>query len=186
MSPHTRLRCVTVPHRIPTYNEEMLILSNEQLIGQVQLQTGLIHRNLDDLSDAEGCIAPHGANSANWLLGHVLVSRDEVCQMLGVPHQLGAALHQRYGQGTAPVTAAGGDEIPLRSLLKMLDEQSVGYFDALRGVNDEVLAREITRPNGSTTTLGQRLMFYIIFHEATHIGGFEFSRHAAGKHAGLI
>lgn len=168
----------------------MLILSNEQLLNQVQLQTGLIHRNLDDLTDAQGCIAPHGANSANWLLGHMLVSRDEVCQMLGGAHQLDAAAHTRYGGGTAPVTAPvtapGGDEIPLSELLKMLDAQSVGYLAALRGLTTEQLAAEIKRPNGTVTTLGQRLMFYIIFHEATHIGGFEFSRHAAGRHEGLI
>ncbi len=164
----------------------MLVLTNEQLLNQVALQTNLIHRNLDDISDADACIAPHGANSANWLLGHVLVSRDEVCDMLGVARQLEARVHTRYGAGTAPVTAPGADEIPLKTLREMLDAQSAGYTAALRGLTAEKLAEPITRPNGTVTTLGQRLMFYIIFHEATHIGGFEFSRHAAGKHAGLI
>ncbi len=95
-------------------------------------------------------------------------------------------MHARYGAGTAPVTAAGTDEIPLNTLLEMLDSQNVGYLTALRGLTAEKLAEPITRPNGTVTTLGQRLMFYIIFPQATHIGGFEFSRHAAGKHAELI
>ncbi len=164
----------------------MLLLTNEQLLNQVALQTNLIHRNLDDISDADACIAPHGANSANWLLGHVLVSRDEICEMLGASKQLEARVHARYDAGTAPVTAPGSDVIPLKTLLEMLDAQSAGYMAALRGLTAEKLAETITRANGSTTTLGQRLMFYIIFHEATHIGGFEFSRHAAGKHNELI
>ena len=107
----------------------MLILTNEQLINQVVLQTNLIHRNLDDISDADACIAPHGANSANWLLGHVLVSRDEICQMLGVARQLEQRVHTRYDAGTLPVSASGTDEIPLKTLLEMLDAQSAGYID---------------------------------------------------------
>lgn len=164
----------------------MLTFSTDQLISQIQLQTNLIHRHIDDLSDDEAYVMPAGANSANWLAGHLLVFRDIVCAMLGAERQLDAALHERYGNGSPGVSAPAADVPTLGQLRTLLDQQLPHLLDCVRGATDATFAQEITRPNGSVTTLGARFSFYMLFHEPFHIGQFEYVRHAVGKHAGVI
>ncbi|MEZ4859650.1 MAG: DinB family protein [Caldilineaceae bacterium] len=164
----------------------MLTLSTEQLISQLQLQTNLIHRHLDDLSDDEACVAPAGGNSANWIAGHLLVFRDRICELLGAERQLDAALHDRYGNGSAAITAPAADLPTLKQLRAMLDEQLPHLLDCVRSATDTTFAQEMTRPNGTVTTLGARFSFYALFHEPFHIGQFEYARHAVGKHEGVI
>lgn len=164
----------------------MLTLTTDQLINQIQLQTNLIHRHIDDLTDDDACVSPSGGNSANWLAGHLLVFRDVIGEMLGAPRQLDATLHERYGNGSAAVTAPATDLPTLAQLRAMLDDQLPHLLDCVRSVTPETFAKEITRPNGTVTTLGARFSFYLLFHEPFHIGQFEYARHAVGKHEGLI
>jgi DinB superfamily len=164
----------------------MLTLSTEQLINQIQLHTHLIHRHIDDLTDDEACVSPSGGNSTNWLTGHLLVFRDVICEMLGAEQRVDAALHERYGNGSAAVTAPAADVPTLTQLRAMLDDQLPHLLESVRSVTAETFAREITRPNGAVTTLGARFSFYALFHEPFHIGQFEYARHAVGKHEGVI
>lgn len=164
----------------------MLTLTTDQLINQIQLQTNLIHRHIDDLTDDEACVSPAGGNSANWLAGHLLVFRDLVCEMLGAERQVDAALHSRYGNGSAAISAPASDVPTLAQLRTMLDEQLPHLLAWVRTATPDLFGKEVTRPNGSVTTLGARFSFYVLFHEPFHIGQFEYVRHAVGKHAGLI
>ena len=164
----------------------MLTFTTEQLIGQIQMNTGLIHRHVDDLSDEEACVSPAGGNSANWLLGHLLVYRDLACEMLGAPRQLDEALHARYGNGSSAITAPAADVPTATQLRAQLDAQWPHLLDCMGGATEAMFAQEVTRPNGTTTTLGARFGFYMLFHEPFHLGQFEYARHAVGKHEGLI
>lgn len=164
----------------------MLTFTADQLTGQLQLQTSLIHRHIDDLSEADAYVAPAGANSANWLLGHLLVFRDSAAAMLGTERQLSEELHARYGNGSAQITAPTDDLPTLAQLCTMLDEQLPHLLTCVQNATDETFTQEVTRPNGSVTTLGARFSFYMLFHEPFHIGQFEYVRHAVGKHEGLI
>lgn len=164
----------------------MLTFTTEQLVGQIQMQTGLIHRHVDDLSDEEACVAPLGGNSANWLVGHLLVYRDIAGEMLGAARQLDEALHARYGNGGTNVTAPAADVPTVTTLRAQLDAQLPHLLSCVQSVTADTFAQEITRPNGTVTTLGARFAFYMLFHEPFHIGQFEYARHAVGKHEGLI
>lgn len=164
----------------------MLTFTTEQLVGQIQMHTGLLHRHVADLSDDEACVAPLGGNSANWLVGHLLVYRDLACEMLGAARQLDATLHARYGNGSTNVSAPADDVPTLSSLRAQVDAQLPHLLSCVQTVTDDTLAQEVTRPNGTVTTLGARFAFYILFHEPFHIGQFEYARHAVGKHEGLI
>ncbi len=164
----------------------MLTFTLEQLTGQLQMQTSLIHRHIDDLTESDAYVSPAGANSANWLLGHLLVFRDSAAAMLGAEQQLPEDLHERYGNGSGAITAPADDVPTLDQLCTMLDEQLPHLLTCVQNATDDTFAEEVTRPNGSTTTLGARFSFYMLFHEPFHIGQFEYVRHAVGKHEGLI
>jgi len=164
----------------------MLTFTAEQLVGQIQMHTGLIHRHVDDLSDEEACVAPLGGNSANWLVGHLLVYRDLAGEMLGATRQLDAALHARYGNGSTNVTAPADDVPALSNLRAQLDAQVPHLLRCVQEVSAEAFDQTVTRPNGTVTTLGARFAFYMLFHEPFHIGQFEYARHAVGKHEGVI
>ncbi|MEZ4678680.1 MAG: DinB family protein [Caldilineaceae bacterium] len=126
----------------------MLTLTPDQLVGQIQLQTNLIHRHIDDLTDDDAYVAPAGANSANWLLGHLLIFRDSACAMLGAERQLPEALHARYGNGSAAITAAADDVPTLAQLCTMLDDQLPQLLAHVQSATEETFAQEVTRPNG--------------------------------------
>jgi hypothetical protein len=164
----------------------MLTLTADQLIFQIELPTRLMHRHVDDLSDEEACVSPLEGDSANWILGHLLVSRDEVSQMLGAERQFDEALHARYGGGSQPVTAPAANVPPLSRLRQMWDEFEPHLKRYVRAATPETFTQEITRANGSKTTLGGRIAFYLLFHEGFHIGQFEYARHAVGKHESMI
>ncbi|MBU6359887.1 MAG: DinB family protein [Chloroflexi bacterium] len=164
----------------------MLTLTNEQLQAQAQLQTRLVHMHLDDITHAESCIAPVGGNSANWVLGHLIVSRDDIISMLGGTRSQSAAMQARYGAGSQAITAPANDITDLNTLIKLWDEQAPQFYAQLLTATPELYAQEVTRRDGSKTTLSTRIAFYLLFHEAFHLGQLEYTRHAAGKHNGLI
>lgn len=164
----------------------MLTLTNEQLQAQAQLQTRLVHMHLDDITHAESCIAPVGGNSANWVLGHLIVSRDEIIGMLGGTRSQSAAMQARYGAGSQAIAAPADDVTDLNTLINLWDEQAPQFYAQLLAATPELYAQEVTRRDGSKTTLSTRIAFYLLFHEAFHLGQLEYARHAAGKHSGLI
>ncbi|MCW1968307.1 MAG: DinB family protein [Anaerolineae bacterium] len=164
----------------------MLTLTNAQLKSQAQLQTRLVHMHLDDMTHAESCIAPVGGNSANWVLGHLIVSRDEIIGLLGGQRGQSAALNARYGAGSQAIAAAADDVVDLATLLTLWDEQAPQLYAQIEAATPELYAQEVTRRDGSKTTLSARIAFYLLFHESFHLGQLEYTRHAAGKHAGLI
>ena len=45
----------------------------------------VLNRNLKDLTHEESLVTPQGGgNSINWILGHIIVSRDDIRELLGL------------------------------------------------------------------------------------------------------
>ena len=126
----------------------MITLTNEQLHGQVQLQTRMVHMHLDDMTHAESCIAPADGNSANWVLGHLLISRDEIIDMLGGKRSQPTELHARYGGGSQPISAPNADVTDLHMLIKLWDEQTPHLYERLLAATPAIYAQEVIRRDG--------------------------------------
>jgi len=123
-------------------------------------------RNLEGVTDAESVIPPGPAgNCANWLVGHLLWTRDFVHGLLGLdpawPAHLGSS--QPYSRGSTGFVAA--DAVALTKLREALASSQDQVMTALGNIGEARLAERAT----DTQTVGERLAF-LVFHEGYHVG----------------
>jgi uncharacterized damage-inducible protein DinB len=137
-----------------------------------------LERNLEGFSHEESMIAPQPAgNCANWVLGHVIVHRSAVLEMLGAQPLWTETDGDPYGYGSKPLEAT--DARPLESLhadLKRAHERLIQMLETKTAAD---LMTEIPTKSGSIT-LGQRLGF-LAAHEFYHAGQIALLRRIVGK-----
>lgn len=152
--------------------KEILLLTFERNLSIIQRQTaGLTH---------EQCLLqpPFRGNCMNWVLGHILDSRNSVLQALKAEGVLSTEQHQRYGYGSEPVCGDGDDIIKLETLLALLQESQARIRTALENASDELLAeKRAVGPMGMTC---EELVLYMLWHETYHTGQTELLRQLAG------
>ena len=138
-------------------------------------------RNLEGVTDAESVIPPGPAgNCANWLVGHLLWTRDYVHGLLGLgpawPPRLGSS--QPYSRGSSCFVAA--DAVALTKLREALANSQDQVMTALGNISEARLAEQAS----DTQSVGERLAF-LGFHEGYHVGQIGLVRRLLGK-AGAI
>jgi DinB superfamily len=140
-----------------------------------------LERNLDGLTDAEALVAPApGGNCVNWLVGHILLTRNGVHALLGLEPAWEASLpssdpYRRGSSGPLP------DGVPTLAMLRAARERSqTQVLERLQRVG----AERLTERASETMTVAERLGF-LGFHEAYHVGQAGLSRRLLGK-AGAI
>jgi uncharacterized damage-inducible protein DinB len=126
---------------------------------------------------------PFHGNCLNWVLGHIVVSRDSVLETLGEPLVMDS-YGVRYKRGSDPVTQADEGTRALEELLDWLDRSQERIVTALSKMDEAALAREYTSGDRKTT-VGQRA-FFLYFHETFHVGQTELFRQLAGKDDKII
>lgn len=117
---------------------------------------------------------PFKANSFNWVLGHILVSRDRALQLLDQPPVLSESTRALYETGATPANAAVS--VPLEDLLQALNESQARLTASLRDVSDSALAGVYDAERG--TSIGDRLQG-LHWHETYHLGQLEILRQVA-------
>ncbi len=147
---------------------------------------GAFARNLDTikaqtkgLTHADSVLQPpFRGNCLNWVLGHILGTRNQVLQALGQPPILSEAHAKRYGYGSEPVCADGDDILKLEMLMALLEQSQPAIETALGRITPQELAKEVKSFLGSTT-LGY-FLFFLYYHETYHLGQTELLRQLAG------
>ncbi len=152
-------------------------MNPEWLIRNFARNTYVIQRLTEGLSHADSLLVPaFGGNSLNWLLGHVLVSRDSLLVMLGAAPLWDTATADRYRTGSEPLTDPDDPGIlPLERLLADVVASGEALTAALEGKTAADLLAEV-----DGAPLGETLMG-LSFHEAYHLGQLEPLRRLAGK-----
>ncbi len=139
----------------------------------------VLERQLDGLSHADSLLQPEArGNCMNYVLGHILVSRDAVFRLLGLSQMLSPEEYARYDSDVEGIIEDSGDVIRLEKLKTLLTQSTEDLQVAIEQLTDDELEKEI-KPGESSTTLGQRLEFFG-WHETYHIGQTEYLRQLAG------
>jgi uncharacterized damage-inducible protein DinB len=119
---------------------------------------------------------PFRGNCFNWVVGHLVVSRDRVLEILGEQPLLTPEEKALYANGSDPITeATAAQAVRFEKLLADLDTSQQRIAAALQRLtyaDMEALSNE--RP------LGKRLA-YFAFHDSYHTGQTEILRQLAGK-----
>lgn len=157
------------------------MLTPQQLADAFKRNVQIVKMQAADLSHAESLLQPpFRGNCMNWVVGHIVSSRNTVLRLLDQGPALDPAVAARYARDAQPITGLDEAVVPLEQLLAALDEGQARIEAALAAASDEALARELSLFGGSTRSVGAWL-FFQYFHDTFHVGETSVLRQLAGK-----
>jgi uncharacterized damage-inducible protein DinB len=152
-------------------------MSQSRLLSKLfEMNYEAMFRNLEGITHEESLVQPRPAgNTINWILGHILATRNRLHQLLRLEEAWSAALAHRYtgldGAGWTPAAA-----VDLRSIASELARSQQQLMAAFDDMSQQTLA---ARANDGRT-LAEVLGFFH-FHEAYHTGQIAVVRRIVGR-----
>jgi uncharacterized damage-inducible protein DinB len=159
----------------------------QQMLGRMfQLAHRAAHTNLKDITDEDALRQPKpGGNCIQWVLAHIVATRDRVAQLIGAEPVLPDALRQRFGRPAAPIVD-GRDARPLADWIADFDRSQERLGAAIAALPAERLHATFdgAKLPGRPTTLAEALAFFH-FHESYHVGQLGMLRRLVGKEGAI-
>lgn len=137
----------------------------------------IIMKKVANVTHEESVRQPECAgNCFNWVLGHLIMTRDEIIRQLGGEAIWDTERGQRYGFGSLPVSSVDDPTVvPFETMVEDYPRQHERLI-ALLAVVDPARFDDTWRDE---TTIGKYLLFST-FHDAFHTGQTEYLRELAG------
>ena len=161
-------------------------MTGSDLAKMFEFSYAAINRNLHDLTHAESVLTPqNGGNCLNWVLGHVVVARNTVLNLIGsTPIQLGEKL-PLYQRGSAP--CAGDQYLDLATLRGYLDDSQQRLIPALSATSERSLEKDVPEPYKRPPLSGSvgDALVRLHYHEGYHNGQIGLLRRMAGKEGAI-
>lgn len=156
----------------------------ESLLGWYDNNVQVIRMQTDGLSHADSLLQPPvRGNCMNWVLGHIVVGRDQVLKHLGERPVLEDSEAARYKRGSDAITEEG-EALPLDRLLDALENSQRRFEAALGEMTSRGLAHPIQTARGEKP-LGEYISGQV-WHETYHVGQLELLRQLAGTDDAVI
>jgi len=151
----------------------------ETLVSLHELGVHLHGISTEGLSEADGLIAPRGGgNCVNWVIGHLVMSRNDELPLLGQEPLFAVSKFDRYRVGTAPLTDET-EAIRLQELNENFVALQVPLVKALTTATNEMLTKAVPNsPTGNPNETVGSIAVAIAFHEAYHLGQIALIRHS--------
>ena len=152
-------------------------MSHTRLLSRLfEMNYEALFRNLDGITHEESLVQPVPAgNTINWILGHILATRNRLHSLLGLEEAWPPDLAYRYtgldGAGWTPAVAV--DLRTIASQLARSQQQVMAAFD-------EMASKTLTTRANDGRTLAEVLGFFH-FHEAYHTGQIALVRRIVGR-----
>lgn len=152
----------------------------ESLTNDYASTTWIINKQAKGLSHEQMMLQlPFRGNCFNWVLGHIMVSRDRALQAAGAETILTAADRERYVTGSDPVT---GEDTAVNSqkLLAAINQFQEIILAALEAADLSAIYNE-----EHNQTVAQRIAG-LYWHETYHTGQLELLRQLTGTNDRII
>lgn len=148
-----------------------------QYITRIEFADRLIKMRVEGLTHEDSMKQlPFPANCMNWNLGHLMVYREQYLGAIDGESAADPAEFALYGAGSDPLTDSS-KAIPLDTIIERLDVNSTRLKAAFQAMPPEKLSEPYESFAGQT--LDDYLHFYVVFHEAIHLGQLEILRELA-------
>jgi hypothetical protein len=148
-----------------------------QYIDRIEYIDRSIKMRIEGLTHADSMKQlPFPGNCMNWNIGHIMVFRDEYLGAIDGVSAPDAAEFAIYGGGSEPLTDST-KAIPLDTLIERLDASSKRLKAAFQSLSPEKLNELYESWAGNS--LDNYLHFYVVVHEALHLGQLEILRELA-------
>jgi len=142
-------------------------MTNTIFASQLGFLKMVMQMNASDITHEESLVSsPQSGNSVNWLIGHMLVVRDNMLKAMDLPSLTNEEMEKLYNRGTQNITKETG--MPLEELISL-------YYKG----TDEMLKRL----QGEEITDAEKINMIapLIFHESYHSGQIGLFRRLIGK-----
>jgi hypothetical protein len=158
--------------------------SAETLLKMMDWNSGIIRMQTKEISQAESLIQPpFQGNCLNWVVGHLLTSRDTILTLMKLEPVLSPAEMAIYDRGTKPlIDPQAAFELP--ALLEKIKISEERIREGILQLSDDDLD-EATTFGSSNGALGRHI-FFLLWHETYHVGQLELLRQLAGKNDKVI
>jgi len=131
----------------------------------------VLNRNLKDITHTESLVTPaQGGNSINWILGHIIVSRDDIRELIGLDKLYGEDM-KMYHRGAKALSTE-----KLMDFSKLLE-----MFNAGQNLLVDKLKETDLRGDNEK----YRMVTFLAFHEAYHAGQTGILRRIIGKEGAI-
>lgn len=146
-----------------------------RLAKQFEFNSTVLKMNCEGITQDESLVRPQsGGNPLNWIVGHIVASRNIVLELIGAERFWSKEKSAAYDRGAKPFS----DPAAIISLEKLLAE-----FER----SNELLTDAFTRitPDQLQSSLGnstlEDYLYFLYFHEAYHLGQIGLLRRFLGK-----
>jgi hypothetical protein len=154
-------------------------MNPEMLSRLFELNAYCVKVNTEGFTEDDGRVQPHGGgNCCNWVLGHIVATRQAILGLLGQPAIWSEAETNLYKRGSAAIVSSSR-AISLKKILSDFGRSQEQILRALKGLSAEDLAK----PMGDES-VGQKLAT-LHFHEAYHAGQLGLLRRIVGKEGAI-
>lgn len=156
--------------------------SIDLLILQVSATHRAVRANTEGLTDQDALLQPTPAgNCLNWVLGHIMASRNTTLQLLGREPLREEVYAEVYGRGRSPLVDASGG-LPFGTIMADYEESQAMIVQGLRELTRGRLAERIpSAASGDTDESVESLLAGLVFHEVYHAGQTGILRRIAGR-----
>lgn len=143
----------------------------------------VLKKNLDGVTHEESLIQPEGGgNCLNWVLGHIIATRDYAIQLVHQEPVWSKEIAGLYQRGSDPIRD-GSNAQPLERLVADLEDSQSRLVAGLATVSEPELSAPAADKSAAETVGGT--LFVLQFHEAYHAGQTGLLRRMVG-HEGAI
>ncbi len=146
----------------------------------LQTNDAFVRECVRDLSEAESRQRPLDiGNSFHWVLGHMVVYRDAILELLGRPRLHPEAARVSFKRNADPQgggSAEGGHEVAFETLVADFNTAGPQLQEALA----EASSAQLQAAYNDKYSVEQRLV-HLVWHEAYHVGQLGLLRRLAGK-----
>ena len=113
------------------------------LAKQFALNYLTLDRNLDGISHEHSLVRPtRGGNCINWVVGHILSTRNAGHQLLGIPLAWEDPIADRYKRGSKPMIDAA-EAVGLETLVALCRTSQGALNGALLSATEDDFEREV-------------------------------------------
>ncbi len=163
------------------------MITPKDIVARFAVGAQIIRTFAEGYTHDESLISPVGfqGNCMNWLVGHLVNSRNTVLRLSGFPNAQWQAyapweeLRANYGNGSKPITADGPHVLRLAQSLEGLEATQAALVAHVATMTQEHANVEIEAIGRSQPV--DHFLMYMLGHEQFHIGQMEYVRPLSGK-----
>lgn len=161
----------------------MADIQPDLLVFLFNLNYQVIKQQVDGLSHEDSLIQPpFRGNCLNWVLGHILISRDRILDVFGEERVWDEETSAPYLRESDPITPQNSENAqPLDQIMSDFEQS----HKRLLAILERITSADLETEKSENTSVGKYLGF-MFFHDTYHTGQTEYLRQLAGKNDKVI